>query len=128
MDLLDILSPAKGKFPFTGAYYGEVNVSPEEGRCMIRYKFENPRSTTYRMLFSNIQDFDSTTTAIRTNTNVGVKIGGYVILQDGESYVIDDIAKDYNTAPQEVFRLGNSSPAIEYVLRLIKTDNPWDMR
>ena len=129
MDLLDMLNPARSKFPFEGNYYG-VTVENEErpvGETLF-YKFENPHSTTYRTLFSTVQSFDSTTTAIRTNTNVGFKVGGYIVLQSGEEYVIEDIVKDYNTAPQQVFRLGNCSAGIEYVLRLVKRDNPWGVK
>lgn len=50
------------------------------------------------------------------------------MLQSGEMYVIEDIVKDYNTAPQQVFRFGNCSAGIEYVLRLVKRDNPWGVK
>ena len=129
MDIRDLLEPTKSKFTFTGSYYGEeFEQGKHPVRKAIRYKFENPHSTTYRTLFSTVQSFDSTTTAIRTNTNVGFKVGGYIVLLSGEMHVIEDIVKDYNTAPQQVFRLGNCSAGIEYVLRLVKRDNPWGVK
>lgn len=129
MDLLDILNPTRSKFSFTGSYYDTIDqTDPKRGAISIDYKFENPHSTTYKMLFSNVQDFDSTSTAIRTNTSANFKTGSTIVLQDGEAYAIADIAKDYNTAPQQVFRILNASAGIEYVLRLVKIENPWELK
>lgn len=128
MDIRDVLNPAKAKFPFTGSYYRETFDHPDTGRKRFRYKFENPYSRAYKMLFANVQDFTGGNTAIRTNAQADYKAGETVVLQDGKAYAIADAAKDYNTAPQEAFRLGNANAGIEYVLRLVEIDNPWELK
>lgn len=130
MDLLDILNPAKSKFPFKGSYrqsLGENEEDLKKGNEHFIYKYENPQSAAYRIIFSDSQG-SARSTAIRTNTRIKFEVGKFVILQDGTTYAITEIMKDFNSAPQQVFRITNSSPGIEYVLRLEEKENPWRLK
>lgn len=129
MDIRDFLNPAKAKFPFMGSYYeSKQEEELKKGGLRFRYKHENPNSATYRKLFSNVLGAEAKDAAIRTNTQLNFKANSIVILQDGTAYRISEMLKDYNSAPQEVFRISNHSAAIEYVLRLTEYENPFDIK
>lgn len=129
MDIRDFLNPAKAKFSFMGSYYeSKQEEDLKEGGLRFRYKHEDPNTATYRKLFSNVLVAKSNDAAVRTNTQIDFKVNSFVVLQDGKAYTIAEMIKDYNSAPQEVFRITNHSPAIEYVLRLVEYDNPWGLK
>lgn len=128
MDVRDVLTPSNAKFPFKGSYYEKPFQDPTQKRIGIRYKFENPQSKVYKALFSNVQDFSGSETAIRTNKQEDFKIGGVIVMQDGKAYTITDCMTDYNTVSQEVFRLVNNAPGVERVLRLISRENAWGIK
>ena len=123
-DALDILNP-KGKFTASATYYDEDIIDPSIGGKQFNYEYINPYSNTYRRLFANIQSFDAGNTAIRTNDCLPYKINGIVITQDGQAFRIVSVEKDFQSAPKQVLRLFGTPVAVQYVIRMVKDENPW---
>lgn len=123
-DALDILNP-KGKFTASATYYEEDFTDRSDGGNKFNYEYVNPYSNTYRRLFGNIQSFDAGNTAIRTNDSLPYKINGIVVTQDGQAFRIISVEKDFQSAPKQVLRLFGTPVSVQYLLRLVKEENPW---
>lgn len=122
-DILNLLNP-KSKFPCEGKYYKERPISPDNGAAMFNYSYVSTYSNTYRRLFANIQGVEGQT-VIRTDDQFNFKVHGYIVTQDGKTFEILQVEKDYQAAQQQAMRLFGTPVSTEYVLRLMKIDNPW---
>lgn len=123
-DALDILNP-KGRFTATASYYPEECDDPSLGAQKFNYEYVSPYSRAWKILFGNIQSFDAGETAIRTNDNLGFKVNGIVITQDGNAFRIVSIEKDYQSANKQVMRIFGTPVSVQYLLRLVSDENPW---
>lgn len=97
---------------------------PDVGAQQFNYEYVNPFSNTYRRLFSNIQGVAGEV-AIRTDDQLKFKINGIVITQDGQSFKIIQVEKDYQSANKQAMRVLGTPISTEYVLRLVSINNPW---
>lgn len=126
-DSLDLMNP-RGRYTATGSYYKERFDSPDEGSQQFNYEYVDPLSRSYRRLFGNIQSFDAGETAIRTNDQLDYVVGGTIVTQDGQIFLIQQIAKDFQDAPKQVLRLFGTPVSVTYLLRLITIKNPWGIK
>lgn len=122
-DILDIMNP-KTRFTATANYYPEPVNGPEVGAQQFNYEYVNPFSNNYRRLFANIQS-EAGEVAIRTDDQINYKINGIVVTQDGKTFKIIQIEKDYQAANKQVMRILGTPVSTEYVMRLVSVDNPW---
>ena len=122
-DILDIMNP-RTRFTATANYYPEPLNGPEVGAQQFNYEYVNPFSNTYRRLFANIQG-EAGEVAIRTDDQINYKINGIVTTQDGKTFKIIQIEKDYQAANKQVMRILGTPVSTQYVMRLVSVDNPW---
>lgn len=125
-DILDLLAP-RAQFSLTGKYYEERPDSPDIGAQEFNYEYVDPFSQSYRRLFANIQGSGGET-AIRTNDQLNYKINGIIITQDGRAFKIIQCETDYQSVPKQAFRYLPVPVGTEFVLRLVKMDNPWGIQ
>lgn len=124
-DLLDFTSPRKNA-TMTGYYYNGRPNNPDDEHELFFYEKIDPNSKTWRLLQSNILNNTGTTTTIRVHKNIHVDIdNGYILLQDGRLYKIDEDMEDTSTANAEVFRMFQKNPNITHLLRLTEVSAPW---
>ena len=131
MSVLDFLKESDDEF-MTGYYY-DFKPDPrhtyaqqlQEGRWEFKYSKVSGQERRFNTVQSHVRA-DSERYTIQTCDNVGFKIGGYVSTQNGKLWKIEDFVKDEQTdGNEEVLLLFKESVKTEYVLRLIKVENPW---
>lgn len=122
-DILDIMNP-KTRFTATANYYPEPVNGPEVGAQQFNYEYVNPLSNTYRRLFANIQG-EAGEVTIRTDDQLKYKVNGIVVTQDGKTFKIIQVEKDYQAANKQVMRILGTPVSTQYVMRLVSEDNPW---
>lgn len=126
-DTLDLMNP-KPDYTHTGTYYADRPDSPAVGGTEFNYKPVNPYSKTWRAIFSNMQA-EARETAIETDDHCNFKTGGgYVSLQDGCLYAIQQVMADETRAPKQAFRIFGIAVGTTYLLRLMQVDNPWGVK
>lgn len=126
-DFLDLEKDSTA-YPFTGTHFSERPTSKDSEGAYFDYEMVDPTEWHYQKLFGNILNNDGATTTIRSNDDMGWKIGQYVALQDDGLYKVVSALKDYQSANKEVFRLLKDAPQIDFVIRLIEADNPWGVQ
>ena len=123
-DSLDIMNP-RVRFTAQATYYPYESVDPADGGTPINYESVDVFSRTYRRLFGNIQSFQAGETSIRTADLQDYKVGGLVCTQDGQSFSILQVARDYQAAPKQAFRIQGLPVGVQVVLRLVTIPDPW---
>lgn len=123
MDYLDFANP-KPRFTASASYYKFVPDSLRIGAQSFNYEYVNPYSNTYRRLFANIQG-DGGEVAIRTDDQLDYIVGGIVVTQDGHTFKIVQVEKDFQSANKQALRLFGTPVSVQYVLRLVVIENPW---
>lgn len=123
-DALDLLQP-HAQFTAEATYYPNESVSPADGGTRINYEWVDVFSRTYRRLFGNVQSFAAGETSIRTADLQDYKVGGIVCTQDGQSFSILQVARDYQAAPKQAFRIQGLPVGVQVVLRLVTIPDPW---
>lgn len=126
-DLLDLLL-GRYEYVFTGTHFSGRPASKDSEGAVFDYEMVDPTEWHYQKLFGNILNNDGATTTIRSNDDMGWKIGHYVALQDDRLYKIVNALKDYQSANKEVFRFLKDAPQIDFVVRLVEVDNPWGVQ
>lgn len=127
MDLLDILRLKDTEY-LTGTYYARQPLSPEDSGVEFSYEQLNPKSKTYAKLINNLEE-PSSVTAIRTDDDCGFEINGYIATQDGELWIVQEVLKNVqNDNTKEALRLLTETVQTEYVIRLLKVENPWGIQ
>jgi hypothetical protein len=126
MDMLDLLNP-KNDYYFTGYYYPHYPSTPEDGRVTFNYRQINPYSRAFATVMNTVR-LDAETYAIRTNEDCGFEIKGYISTQDGKFWLIEEIIHNEQVpGAEEALRLFKSVVQSEYLMRLVKMDNPWEV-
>lgn len=123
-DALDLMR-GKAAFTFTGSHYKTLPGAPDDDHADFDYEYVDPTEWHYQKLFGNMLNNDGATTTIRSNDDLGWKIGQYVELQDEKLYKVENVMKDYQTGSREVFRFLKDAPQIDYVVRLLEVDDGW---
>ena len=129
-DFLDLLK-IRDKEVFRGTYYKTLPDNDgskfTEGET-FSYDEVDPKDKRYTKLLDNLEAFTESKT-IKTDDFCGFEINGYVVTQEGELYIIANILKTQGANnTKESLRILNQSVMVEYVLRLIKKDNPWGLK
>ena len=124
-DFLDLLN---GKFDKTleGTWY-QKNQPTTEGGLLFDYEIIDGKSKSYQMLFGNVEGTSNITT-IKTNDPYEWRENTFVVLQDGKLYTIESIREDLGKVDKEAFRLLKDVVGVEYVLRLLEIDNPYNLK
>ena len=125
-DTLDLMNP-KTRFTATGSYYIEDMDGTVDGAQQFNYEYVNPFSNTYKRLFANVQG-SAGEVAIRTDDQLKFAVNATVITQDGQAFKILQVEKDYQAANKQVMRLFGTPVSVEYVLRLVRIENPWGIK
>lgn len=131
MSVLDFLKESDDEF-MTGYYYNykpdprhTFEQKQEEGREVFKYSQVSGQEKRFSTLLTNVRA-DTERYAIKTCDDVGFKIGGYVSTQNGGFWKIEDFICDEQTQGyEEALLLFRQSIKKEFVLRLIKVENPW---
>lgn len=124
-DILDLLNP-NIQFTSAGTFYKTRPTNETADGMPFNYEYVNPYSNTWQRLFDNIQTSDSGEVAIRTHDNLGAEVNkSYFKLADGNMYLAMEIQTDYQAAGKQALRLFGTPVTVEYVIRLIKIQNPW---
>ena len=126
-DLLDMLH-GKANYIMTGCYFPHMPYSPEDEHSMFDYEHVYVTEWHYQKLFGNLINTDGATATIRTNDDLGAKIGQFISLQDEKLYKISSVMKDYQSTNKEAFRFLKDVPQIDYIIRLVEIDNPWGIQ
>lgn len=128
MDYLDIANP-KSRFTASATYYEETVDDPSDGGQRLQYEFVNPFSNTYRRLFGNIQSTQGEgECTIRTENQIDYKTGAYVVLQNGKTFEIVQVEQDFAPANKQAMRLLAVPASVQYVIRMVRIDNPWGVQ
>lgn len=125
-DSLDIFNP-RARFTATGIFYKN---RPELGDGGEEFSFEyvNPYSSVYRRLFAGIQG-ESGEVAISTNDPISPKNNeSYVLLQDGNLYVVEQVEVDYREAEKQAMRVFAVPLGTTTVMRLLRIENDWGVK
>jgi hypothetical protein len=126
MDFLDLLN---GKFDKTleGAWYLKNQPNINDSGKPFDYEIIDGNSRSYQMLFGNVQGASNIAT-IKTNEPYEWRENTFVVLQDGKLYSIESIREDLGKVDKEAYRLLKDVVGVEYVLRLIEIDNPYNLK
>lgn len=126
-DSLDIMNP-RVRFTAQATYYPHERVDPADGGTPINYESVDVFSRTYRRLFGNIQSFQAGETSIRTADLLDYKVGGIIRAQDGQTFSVLQVSRDYQAAPKQAFRIQGLPIGVQVVMRLVTIDDPWRMQ
>lgn len=127
MDIRYILQ-ARSHDAMSGIYYPVKPKVPGDNGTRFNYEAVDPKETAYRRIFANVIDTDSATLTIKTVFNIGFKAKGYVVLKDGTMYQIVLVGEDESAVvSKQAFRNMRSAAGVEYYLRLIEVENPWEV-
>lgn len=126
-DLLDFLRVRDHEY-LTGVYFAYQPQTPNDVGISFTYEQVDPKSRAYAKIIGEIED-PLTTTAIKTDDYCGFEINGYVLTQSGELWIVSEVVKNVQTEEtKEALRLFTETVQTEYLVRLVKTDNPWGLR
>lgn len=129
MSMFDFFKPGDDEF-MTG-YYWDKRPSPDkpmlEGRKTFRYSKAAAREKQYNTVLQNMR-LDSERYSIKTCDDCGFKINGYISTQNGLFWTIEDIVMDEQpTGYEEALLQWKSAIKTEFVIRLRRVDNPWEI-
>lgn len=131
MSVLDFLKAHDDEF-MTGYYY-DYKPDPrhtfaqqqQEGKHEFHYSKVTGKERRFSTVLTNVRA-DTERYTIKTCDNVGFKIGGYVSTQNGDFWKIEDFVHDEQTeGNEESLLLFKQAVKSEYILRLLKVENPW---
>lgn len=129
MDFLDLINPSPDYY-FTGYYYSrkpKPSEAPELNREIFHYKQINPYSRTFGVIMGTVR-LDEETYAIKTHDDCNFKVKGYISTQDGKMWIIDQILHDEQVpGTEEALRIFKKPVQSEYLMRLLRVDNPWEV-
>lgn len=125
-DTLDLLR-GRVNYVFTGSHYSTQPNTPDDEHADFDYEYVDPTEWHYQKLFGNILNNDGATTTIKTNDDMSWRVDQYVALQDNKLYKVVSVMKDYQSANREAFRFLKDAPQIDFIVRLIEIDDPWEV-
>lgn len=123
MGILDFLAQKDDEF-MTGYYYERRPTDASVERKVFRYSRLDPYSRVFDTALGQMR-LDRETYSLKTRTDCGWKIKGYISTQDGRFFQIVDFLED--TQPkdsEEVLRLFKRAPQREFTIRLVAVENP----
>ena len=134
MDYIDVL---EGRFyqTYTGKYYERMaqpvkiedkgELYKRETAKIFDYEHVDVISCHYKQLLFNLIDTDGRNTVIKTKEPLSFRVGSFVILSDGKTYVIREVREDTREANRESARLMIIPCGIFRLLVLSEQENAW---
>lgn len=121
MDLLDLLSAKEG-YVFKGSYreYYKSPPSPFE------YDEVNAPRWSFGELINNLIR-DESACVIKTQVALPWRVNGFVITQDGKAWRITEKIRYATNENKDVLRVVADNPATEWMLGMVKVDNPMEL-
>ena len=127
MDLLDCLV-VKDREELSGTYYKRRPKAVTDNGILFQYEIVNESDSNYAKLLDSIKTVQSVQT-IKTNDLCGFKIDGYICTQDGSLWVITGmIEKPATEGNRGALRFLKRAIEAEYIIRLMKVQNPWGLK
>lgn len=127
MDYLEFANP-KSRFTASALYFEHEVDDPTDGGQRFTYEYLDPLSHTYRKLFGNIQSTDGNgELAIRTGTRLPYKQGAYIKTQDGKFFQIIQMQEDFSAAKKQAMRILPIPVSVQYVIRMVQIEDPWEI-
>lgn len=112
---------------FSGTYYARRPKTTQDVGIEFAYDIEDAQQDSRENVLSTLQT-KRELFSIRTVEPIKFKIQGYVVTQEGEFWQIDSLLKRPYKQNKEVYRLFKNAPTVETVLRLVKVENPWQLK
>lgn len=125
MDIFDFLT-AKNDNVYTGSYYSRRPKTTSDVAQEFNYDLVDDH-TKDKANVLNALETDSERLTIKTVDTLRFKVKGYVATQEGDFWQIESIT----TRPIEEFKESNrlfKNLKKETTLRLVKVENPWELR
>lgn len=91
----------------------------------IDFEFVDPTSWRYKTLVSNMSDSNAADATIKTKDGEGMRVKGYILLDNGRLMQIISITEDTAAVQREAARIFAVPPGTDYVIRLVEIENPW---
>ena len=91
----------------------------------IDFEFVDPTSWRYKTLVSNMSDSNAADATIKTKDGEGMRVKGYLLLDNGRLMQIISITEDTAAGQREAARIFAVPPGSDYVVRLVEIENPW---
>lgn len=125
MDFLDLMA-IKDNETFNGKYYKDRPQTPLDTAQLFKYEVIDPNDKTYSRILNNLEA-DNATHAIKTNNLCGFEINGYVITHEGYLWQISSVTV-LPSKNKQAYRYLTHAVGTEYLLRLIRVENPWGLK
>ena len=120
MDILDFLENKDGYF--CKGYYRKYKDSDAQ---YFTYKVITNANERFDSLVNNLMNV-ANTMVIQTPFNINFEVNGYITTQDGNLYLIETVQKDIKNSRALMYF--KESAKTEYILGLIKQDNPMELQ
>lgn len=126
-DFLDLLH-VKTEEVLKGTYYDRRPITPQDyGKTFDYDIMDEPRTAYYNML--GTLNTTMSTQTIKSTDDVGFKVKGYCVTQEGGLWQIEEIiSRIVSPKSKQALRIIKTTIETEYVLRMIKVDNPWGLK
>ncbi len=126
-DFLDLLS-IKTEEVLKGTYYDRRPLTPMDYGIKFAYDImDEPRSSYGNLI--NVLNTTISYQTIKTNDLCGFKVKGYCATQEGGLWQIQEIEEHLvSKKNKQSLRLVTKSIETVYILRMIKVDNPWELK
>ena len=126
-DFLDLLS-IKTEEVLKGTYYDRRPVTPMDSGTRFAYDIVDEPRSAYGNLINNLNTTIAYQT-IKTNDLCGFKVKGYCVTQEGGLWQIQEVEQHLVAKKnKQALRIIRKTIETVYVLRMIKVDNPWEIR
>lgn len=127
MDFLDLLH-IKDEEVLSGTYYARRPKTPQDSGVPFEYDIVSESTQTYATILGNLRA-DTTFQTIKTNDLCDFKKNGYCATQEGGFWQIVQIeTRIVSPKNKDALRIVRRTIETEYILRLIKVDNPWGLQ
>lgn len=127
LDFLDFLQ-IKDEEVLSGTYYSRRPITTSDKGIRFQYDILDESNKSYTTLLNNLQT-ETELQTIKTNDMCGFKVKGYVATQDGLLWQISGIIKRLiKPENKQALRILKQTIETEYILRLIKVDNPMELK
>lgn len=91
----------------------------------IDFEFVDPTSWRYKTLVTNMSDSNAADATIKTKDGEGIRVKGYLLLDNGRLMQIISITEDTAAVSREAARILPIPAGTDYVIRLVEIENPW---
>ena len=128
MDYLDFIRSTKAEEVLTGTYYVRRPLTTQDVGIRFNYDIVDESDRSYSTLLNNIEEVYEIQT-IKTSDLKDVNVKGYVVTQDGVMWQVSGAIKRLiNQNSKQALRFLKRTNETEYIMRLVKVENPWGLK